>query len=137
MFRLSSFFSRSAYTAPANPVIDPAAAADATPDTPRIAQAGCSGSDATARARALAEKLSARGVAIPVLMARFPHVVDRIATAWGDPALLAAMFEDLLVDDRGGRQGFPREAAQELFAVHRCAAGRPVEHGTRHGPAPK
>ena len=137
MFRLSTLFRRRAQLAPPNPVIDPAArsgaATAAVPGGTRDARAGRGGTGPTARALELAATLEARGVAIPVLTSRFPHVVDRIASAWSDPARLAAVFEDLLFDDRGGRQGFPADAAEELFAVHRAGRGGPT--GTDATPA--
>jgi hypothetical protein len=48
------------------------------------------------------------------LCCRYPRVANRIAWCWRDPLLLDQVFEDLLVDRRGGRQGFPRAVVQEL-----------------------
>src|SRR5215813_10279762 len=52
-----------------------------------------------------------RSLDTPVLPAhlacRFPRVMNRIARLWYRPALLDSYFEDLLIDKRGGRQGFP------------------------------
>ena len=46
---------------------------------------------------------------------RFPHVVKRIADAWESPPRTLAIFDDLLIDNRGNRQGFPPEVAAELL----------------------
>lgn len=52
------------------------------------------------------------------LASRFPHIVNRMALLWGKRDLVERYFDDLLVDRRGGRQGFPREVSQELLALH-------------------
>ncbi len=43
-----------------------------------------------------------------------PRVVNRIAWCWHDPALREQVLDDLLVDRRGGRQGFPPCMVREL-----------------------
>ena len=48
------------------------------------------------------------------LCSRFPRVANRIAWCWPDPALTQQVLEDLLVDRRGGREGFPRPIVAEL-----------------------
>ena len=48
------------------------------------------------------------------LCLRFPRVANRIAWCWSDAALCEQMFDDLLVDHRGGRAGFPRPVVAEL-----------------------
>jgi hypothetical protein len=48
------------------------------------------------------------------LYADFPHVLDKIAMAWGDHVTFYALMDDLLIDKRGGRTGFPFKAAIEL-----------------------
>lgn len=52
------------------------------------------------------------------LAARFPHVVNRLALLWGKRDLVDHFFDDLLVDRRGGRQGFPRPVTDELLVLH-------------------
>lgn len=52
------------------------------------------------------------------LAARFPHVVNRMALLWGKRDLVDHYFDDLLVDRRGGRQGFPRAVTDELLVLH-------------------
>ncbi len=48
------------------------------------------------------------------LYAEFPHVLDKVAMAWGDHLAFYALMDDLLIDKRGGRTGFPFKAAIEL-----------------------
>jgi hypothetical protein len=55
----------------------------------------------------------------------FPRVVNRIARCWSDPELLEALFEELLVDRRGGRAGFPLQIQAELIRLH-ALAGLPT-----------
>lgn len=47
----------------------------------------------------------------------FPHVVNRLAALWDDARRLSDYIEKLMIDDRGGRAGFPFEALQELADV--------------------
>lgn len=49
--------------------------------------------------------------------ARFPRIVNRLASAWARPAECRAYFEELLLDRRGDRKGFPQEIAFELAAL--------------------
>jgi uncharacterized protein len=51
------------------------------------------------------------------LEAKFPRVVDKLVSAWPSPEAAAAVFEDLLVDQRGDRQGFPPDVAREIFLL--------------------
>ena len=48
---------------------------------------------------------------------KFPRIIANIVAAWNDPAAAAAVFEELLVDQRGGRQGFPSDVAREIFLL--------------------
>lgn len=52
------------------------------------------------------------------LALQFPHVINRLALAWSDPALVQACFTDLVVDRRGGRIGFPRAVTEEILKLH-------------------
>lgn len=66
------------------------------------------------------------------LEARFPHVIARLVEAWPSPEHALALFEDLLVDKRGGRHGFPPEVAREIFRLSVAydeQRGQPVERG--------
>lgn len=51
------------------------------------------------------------------LEARFARIVNRIAELWLTPQL-EHYFNDLLVDRRGGRQGFPPEIMRELMTLY-------------------
>jgi ankyrin repeat protein len=48
---------------------------------------------------------------------RFARIVEKIAVAWSSPERMTAVFDDLLIDRRGGRQGFPPEIAREIFQL--------------------
>lgn len=50
---------------------------------------------------------------------RFPHVLNRLAAHWENPKGFREASDDLLVDRRGGRQGFPAETVQELHTLRR------------------
>lgn len=50
---------------------------------------------------------------------QYPHVLNRIAAAWTRPRAFAAVLDDLLVDRRGGRLGFPPDVRDELLALQR------------------
>jgi len=46
--------------------------------------------------------------------ARFPHIVNTLSTRWQAPQACLAYFEELLLDNRGDRGGFPPQIAREL-----------------------
>jgi hypothetical protein len=69
-------------------------------------------------ARELAAALAVKGIRVDTLMRDFPHVMNRLAMVWEDHVRLKAVMDDLLIDHRGGRRGFPPEALAELLAVH-------------------
>jgi len=48
----------------------------------------------------------------------YQRVVNRIAGAWSDPALTDGVFNELLLDRRGGRKGFPPGIAAEILRLH-------------------
>ena len=48
----------------------------------------------------------------------FPRVANRIALAWSDPDLADSVFNDLLLDRRGNRKGFPPAVASEILRLH-------------------
>ncbi|HUP05678.1 MAG TPA: hypothetical protein VMU47_00900 [Caldimonas sp.] len=52
------------------------------------------------------------------LCSAYPRVVNRIAAAWSDPALTDGVFNELLLDRRGGRKGFPPGIAAEILRLH-------------------
>ncbi|MFO1294314.1 MAG: hypothetical protein U1F07_14770 [Rubrivivax sp.] len=48
------------------------------------------------------------------LCAAYPRVANRIAWCWADLKLSEQVLDDLLVDRRGGRRGFPPPIVREL-----------------------
>ncbi|MBI4755157.1 MAG: hypothetical protein HY778_07015 [Betaproteobacteria bacterium] len=61
---------------------------------------------------------------------RFPHVINRLARLWTHPRAVERYFDDLLIDQRGGRQGFPLAILSEFFALKE-------HYMTKVNPAPK
>ena len=58
------------------------------------------------------------------LCQRFPRVANRVAWCWHDPALADQALDDLLVDRRGGRAGFPAPVVRELRMLREFNARR-------------
>jgi len=52
-----------------------------------------------------------------VLRCKFPHILERIQREWESPRGLEKLFNNLMVDDRGGRQGFPFNAVREIHIL--------------------
>ena len=50
-------------------------------------------------------------------MSKFPRIANLLAALWQDPNSLRRYVDDLLVDKRGNRQGFPVDVLRELFAL--------------------
>ncbi|EHP42707.1 hypothetical protein OR16_12760 [Cupriavidus basilensis OR16] len=44
----------------------------------------------------------------------YPRIGNQLAALWANPAALSDFLADLLIDKRGGRQGFPGGIALEL-----------------------
>lgn len=51
------------------------------------------------------------------LCSRYPRVANRLALCWSDAVLCGRLFDDLLVDRRGNRKGFPPPVAEELMRL--------------------
>ncbi|MEO8305014.1 MAG: hypothetical protein ABI724_12915 [Betaproteobacteria bacterium] len=51
------------------------------------------------------------------LMYKFPRIANLLAAMWPDPNSFRRYIDDLLVDKRGSRQGFPVEVLRELFEL--------------------
>jgi hypothetical protein len=51
------------------------------------------------------------------LLAKYPRIANLIAVLWQDRNSLLRYMDDLLVDKRGHRQGFPLEVLRELLAL--------------------
>jgi len=47
----------------------------------------------------------------------YPRVLNRLALCWDDPVLAERVYDELLVDRRGKRRGFPPAVARELLAL--------------------
>jgi hypothetical protein len=57
------------------------------------------------------------------MVERYPRVVNHIAETWYSAARCQQTFEDLLIDHRGGRHGFPLEVETELKRLRHYRAG--------------
>jgi hypothetical protein len=55
---------------------------------------------------------------------RYPRIVNRLARCWNDEELLEVLFDELLIDHRGARQGFPAEVHAEILALCRVRFDR-------------
>ena len=53
-----------------------------------------------------------------LLAARFPAIVNKLALAWPQASRASALLEELLIDWRGGRSGFPWGVFSELLRLH-------------------
>jgi hypothetical protein len=51
------------------------------------------------------------------LLYKFPRIANLLAAMWQDPNSFRRYIDDLLVDRRGNRQGFPVEVLRELFEL--------------------
>jgi len=63
----------------------------------------------------------------PFALARhYPRLANQFAAAWGDTDALAALFDGLMVDRRGGRRGLPEPVMGDVLALwrHRNSAIR-------------
>lgn len=90
----------------------------------------------SSQAKCVAAALRADETSIEVLADRFPHVLNRLAANWGTPTDALALISELLVDRRGNRHGFPREALDELLKLQRCCVSRMVRSSGLQDPAP-
>jgi hypothetical protein len=53
------------------------------------------------------------------LCSRYPRVGNRLALCWRDGAQTERLFDELLLDRRGTRKGFPPPVAEELLRLRR------------------
>jgi hypothetical protein len=51
------------------------------------------------------------------LLRQYPRIANAMALMWREPDIFRAYLEDLLIDRRGNRQGFPKAIRQELLAL--------------------
>jgi hypothetical protein len=74
------------------------------------------------------------------LRGQYPRLLNRLAAAWHDPREFDRLIDELLIDDRPNRQGFPFEVVRELtelreyyFAMVRPEARRGPGSGPIRG----
>lgn len=63
------------------------------------------------------------------LCALFPRLANRLALCWNDEALASRILDDLVVDKRRNRTGFPPEVSQELIRLRLLRPSRPGSSG--------
>ena len=51
------------------------------------------------------------------LLYKFPRIANLTAAMWPDPDSFRRYIDDLLVDKRGNRHGFPVDVLEELFEL--------------------
>lgn len=54
---------------------------------------------------------------------QFPNLLKRLTVMWGEPEALA-LLQKLIVDERGGRQGFPFDVMSELLTLSGIAEAK-------------
>ena len=54
---------------------------------------------------------------ITLITEKFARIADKILLMWGSPEL-QQYLDGLILDDRGGRQGFPPQIAAALVRIH-------------------
>jgi hypothetical protein len=57
------------------------------------------------------------------LAARYPRIVNQFARQWRTPTQMDKYFQDLLIDTRGNRQGFPLKIVMELSTLREHYTG--------------
>ena len=71
----------------------------------------------------LTEAAAAWLVTLPIavrpreLARKFPRIANRLCELWRRPAQCDRYFKTLMMDERGGRKGFPPEVAAELSTL--------------------
>jgi hypothetical protein len=58
------------------------------------------------------------------LLKTFPRIANALARVWSHPAECQAYMEDLIVDRRGNRSGFPIEVLENLLTLRDYYLGR-------------
>jgi hypothetical protein len=58
------------------------------------------------------------------LLRTFPRIANVLARVWNDAAECQAYFDDLMVDQRGNRSGFPPEVLENLLTLRDYYLGR-------------
>jgi len=57
------------------------------------------------------------------LLQSFPRIANALARLWQDDSALTLYLDELLVDRRGGRRGFPPEIQNELLTLRAYRGG--------------
>ena len=71
------------------------------------------------------------GLSPKYLLECYPRVANRLALCWSDAALARRVLDDLLIDKRGGRKGFPSPVQAELVRLRNsCPEALEVESST-------
>lgn len=73
------------------------------------------------------------GLSLVHTVASFPHVINRLALVWDNPRELVAIVDDLLIDDRLQRAGFPLKVLVELTDVRDARVAMSVGTVVRKG----
>lgn len=58
------------------------------------------------------------------LCAQYPRVANRLALCWDDPMLAECLFDNLMINRRGKRKGFPPVVGAELLRLREFGASR-------------
>jgi hypothetical protein len=66
-----------------------------------------------AHAKSVAEPKLPLETYVSILEKRFPHIMNAVQAMWGYHEL-NVYFRKLIVDERGGRQGFPADVWDEI-----------------------
>jgi hypothetical protein len=51
------------------------------------------------------------------VLRHYPRIANVLALSWNDPASVREYLFDLLIDRRGGREGFPEDVRAELLVL--------------------
>ena len=69
------------------------------------------------------------------LLRKYPRIANRLANCACDPVVMRAYFFELLIDRRGGREGFPQDVQSELLALRAHYDACHVQSDPRAGTA--
>jgi hypothetical protein len=117
----SIFKRESAAEAARNRARDRVGSAAHAPDWTTVREPLCERDRALSRdARAWLVKLPPRAK-LAATAQLYPRIVNRLALCWNDPMLLERLFNEMLVDRRGKRRGFPPDVTRELLALREHA----------------
>jgi hypothetical protein len=146
-----SIYRRTERFAPHDVRVDGEARPSSTPSVPTSADPpAAAGEDWSTRrksepANGLLKPTFAWASTLPVeaqprsLMYKFPRIANLLAAMWPDPNSFRRYMDDLLVDKRGNRQGFPVDVLKELFELRAYYdefnpdTSRPWESIKKHG----